>query len=60
MKCPYNDFECDYIDTSGESVLLECYECCYFNKGVKATGSVSKWIEKMLIWIGFKERGFKS
>ena len=39
MKCPYNDFNCNLINTSGMSKTTECYECEHYNLGVRATGA---------------------
>jgi hypothetical protein len=27
MKCPYNKYDCEFIDTSGETMLISCSQC---------------------------------
>lgn len=39
FKCPYNDFECLQVDTSGMSGDINCADCIHYHKGVRATGA---------------------
>jgi hypothetical protein len=51
MKCPYNNFGCTEIDTSGMSQLTECKMCKHYNNGVRATGAIpGEWI-----WVRIKK-----
>ena len=33
MICPYNNFDCSEVDTSGMSLLTPCEECSYYRPG---------------------------
>jgi len=39
MKCPYDNKECDQINTSGMTKLKECSECKRYNYGIRLTGA---------------------
>ena len=41
FKCPYDNIECVYIDTSGMSQMKECPECEHYNNGIRLTGATS-------------------
>ena len=43
MKCPYNDFECDWPGTTGD---IECGECVHYNKEIKSTSTLD-WVKKL-------------
>jgi len=42
MKCPYNDFECDWPITTGD---IECSECVHYLKPKKSISIVDWLIE---------------
>jgi hypothetical protein len=44
MKCPYDDFECDWAVTTGD---IECAECVHYNKAIKST-SILDWLIELL------------
>lgn len=39
MKCPYDNKECDQIDTSGMTKLKKCEDCERYNHGARLTGA---------------------
>ena len=43
MKCPYNDFECDWPVSTGD---IECGECVHYNKEIKSTATLD-WVKKL-------------
>lgn len=54
MKCPYVDIECLYINTSGETKLLDCINCDNYDvHRVRVTGSMRVFepIVNLLRWI---------
>ena len=44
MKCPYDDFECDWPVSTGD---INCAECAHYNKGIKST-SILDWVLELL------------
>lgn len=40
MKCPYNPFDCPFVDTSGMTTSQNCSGCPHYYNGVKATGGL--------------------
>ena len=50
MKCNYANIQCDYLDTSGMTVPIECYECEHYDIGIRETGAtpVLAWIVEKL------------
>lgn len=51
MKCPYNDNECRYVDTSDMTVSKACEECECYDKGIRATGGCAKTAVVILLVI---------
>lgn len=51
LKCPYNNFECKQLNTSGESQIKSCSECNYYEHGVRATGAtpILAWLINLLL-----------
>lgn len=50
MRCPYEEIECAYLETSGMSKPVECSECEHYNNGIRPTGAtpVFAWIIEKL------------
>ena len=42
MKCPYNDFECDWPIATGD---IECSECVHYKKEIKSTSIIDQLLE---------------
>jgi len=40
FKCPYNEFSCEYVNTSNATLDQDCNTCKHYHNGVKATGSL--------------------
>jgi hypothetical protein len=38
MECPYQNFECTEVDTSGMD-KIECSDCKHYGRGVRPTGA---------------------
>ncbi len=56
MKCPYQEnFDCPFVDTAVMDKTTSCYECEYYDHGVRPTGAtpilgklIDKWNEFMM------------
>lgn len=44
MKCPYNNFDCPFVDTLDMSISVRCPECDYYNNGKEQKKSVFYWL----------------
>lgn len=40
FKCPYNEFSCEYVNTSNATLDQNCNTCPHFHNGIKATGGM--------------------
>ena len=38
-KCPYQNFECPFVDSLDMSKSVRCPECGYYGNGVRPTGA---------------------
>lgn len=58
MKCPFENIECAYLETSGMTKPVECSKCEHYNKGIRKTGAtpVLAWIVDK---IQRKPKGYK-
>jgi hypothetical protein len=39
MKCPYQNFDCPFVDTSDMTKSIICPDCKYYEDGVRPTGA---------------------
>jgi hypothetical protein len=53
MKCPYQNFDCPFVDTAGMFKSVRCPECKYYENGVRPTGATP-----LLAWV-LKKLGYK-
>ena len=49
MKCSYQRFDCDKVDTSG-MVCIDCAKCEHYDNGIRQTGATPNlaWLLKKL------------
>jgi len=61
MKCPYQNFGCTEVNTSGMT-KIECEDCHYYDKGIRLTGAtpiLGYIINIFNQWTGYKAKNFR-